>query len=798
MKKLLSLLLALSLVLSLAPMALADDEDVNETDYFDDLWHDPDVDLQNYTPPVVDEEANAAALAAFYALVEDESAAMSDVEAAFESVIKMYEDAATNYQYYYYLYSADINDEEAYGLYAAYGTLLNEYWDQVLLAAKEVLNSPFAAYLEEQLTQDDIDFLKDYEPKTQEEFDLDDELLGVEGEYYEAMNGDPTVEYEGVTWTSADIAAAYQSGEIDDETYDALVNLYYDAYYSSLAAVYAHLQDVCSRIAEHYGYDSYADYAYEEVFVRDYTQEEMQAYCAAVKEYIAPLVPYLEAFLGMVRFADDDSYYNVYRGDFTTEETLDAIEPYIGKISSEMLEAWQYMREHNLIDNAYSETKSGASFTSSLTSSRAPYMIISPVMYINDFTTVIHEFGHYNDNYWHEHDWNSAESNTDVAEVHSQANELLFTQFYDDFFGDYEYGVEIATNSLMENTIVWGLIMGAMVGELELYIHSDAKPTLDEITAKFADLAVEYQVDEILDGDTEWWMQIPHIVSQPLYYISYSVSAVGAFEFWLDAQENGYDKAYGDYLKFVSLDPILTFKEQFEEMNMSSPFDPDFLKELGEELNEKLGLEVKGEEYLLIQKRKEIYTDVTYNHPERGIDYDEIWTAIDAGLMVGFEDGTFRPAQTITRAETVYLLWEMAEKAQSETASTFTDVQDTWYTDAVAWAQENGVAAGVENSDGTFSFLGTNELTRVEAAVFVYRFATLLGLDTAVEGELTAADAASVSSWGADAVNWCVENGILSLDEDGNFAPAATVTRSKMAVIVSALSQLLPETDAAE
>ena len=798
MKKLLSLLLVLSLVLSLAPMALADGEDVNETDYFEDLWHDPNVDLQNYTPPVVDEDANAAALAAFYALFEDEGAVITDVRNGFDSIVKMYEDAATNYQYYYYLYSADISDEEAYGLYAAYGTLLNEYWDQVLLAAKEVLNSPFASYLEQQLTQEDIDFLKDYEPKTQEEFDLDDELLGVEGEYYDALYGDPTVEYEGVTWTSDDIVAAYQSGEIDDETYMALATLYEDAYYSALAAVYAHLQDVCSRIAEHYGYDSYADYAYEQVFVRDYTQEEMQEYCAAVKEYIAPLVPYLEAFLGMVRYADADSFNNVYRGDFTTEETLDAIEPYIGKISSEMLEAWQYMREHNLIDNAYSETKSGASFTYSLISSRAPYMIISPVMYIDDFTTVIHEFGHYNDNYWHEHDWNSAESNTDVSEVHSQANELLFSQFYDDFFGDYEYGVEIATNSLMENTVVWGIIMGAMVGELELYIHSDARPTLDEITAKFADLAVEYHVDEILDGDEEWWMQIPHIVSQPLYYISYSVSAVGAFEFWLDAQENGYDKAYGDYLKFVSLDPILSFKEQFEEMNMRSPFDPDFLKELGEELNEKLGLEVKGEEYLLIQDRYAQYPDVVYNLPERGIDYDEIWAAIDAGLMVGYDDGTFRPAQTITRAETVYLLWELEDNIQSATASTLADVGGRWYEDAAAWAESVGLVTGIRNDDGTLSFRGANELTRVQVAALLYKYAGLIGLDTSVEGELTATDASSVKSWGVDATNWCLENGILSADENGAVNPDAPVTRSKMAVALTAFSALLPETDAAE
>lgn len=805
MKKLISMLLVLCMVLTLSPAVFAaegtagGDADVNETDYFEDQWHDPDVDLKTVQPFEIDTEAIDAEIEAFYALFESEETEEADVEAAFEKFIDYYEEAVTNYQLYYYRYSANTADSASYTLAMENYELGNIYWDELLQAARKVLNSDYAAFLEKQLTDEDIEFLKSYEDMTEEELALSNELAALEEDYYNAYYyGDPEFEYEGNTWTYDGIVSAYEAGEIDDETYAALYALYVDAFWADVGAVYADLQDVCQRTAEYYGYDNYADYAYENIYTRDYTPEEIQAYCDAVKKYIAPLGAKLEALAGMVGYADEDSFYNVYLGDFTTDETLDAIEPYIGKISSEMLEAWQYMREHNLIDIAASDTKAtGNAFTYSLLHYRAPYMIAGPQIWIGDFSTIIHEFGHYNDNYWHEHDWNSAESNTDVAEVHSQANELLFSQYYEDFFGDTEYGTDIAMNNLMDSITVWGLLCGSLVGELELYIHSDAKPTFDEINAKFDELVKEYGLTETFGEDSKWWVEIQHLVSQPFYYISYSVSAAGAFAFWLDAQTSGYDKAYSDYLKFVALDPALGFSEMFEEMKMESPLSPEYIEDLAAKLDEALKINERGEFAQLVLERAQELTDVTYNRPERGIDYDAIWTMVDEGYMQGVGGNLFKPNDDATRATTVTVLWNIVGNEEVSSDTSLTDVAGKWYEAPVTWAVSNKIITGVPTEKG-MAFNGDESVTRESIAAIFYRYAAANGLDTSVSAQLNVADASSIQSWAVYPVTWAVEKGLLTVGTDNTVDPAGDVSRSDLAAMAVAYLEFASGGNAAE
>ena len=272
------------------------------------------------------------------------------------------------------------------------------------------------------------------------------------------------------------------------------------------------------------------------------------------------------------------------------------------------------------------------------------------------------------------------------------------------------------------------------------------------------------------------------------------VKAVNALSEWLEVEvyQNGhiYKQVYN---RGVAQRPLAIIGDT-DRTGTKVTFYPD--SEIFETIVFKYEtLKIRLKELAFLNKGLTITLEDKREGKER---HDEIWAAIDAGLMVGYDDGTFRPAQTITRAETVYLLWELEDNIQSATASTLADVGGRWYEDAAAWAESVGLVTGIRNDDGTLSFRGANELTRVQVAALLYKYAGLIGLDTSVEGELTATDASSVKSWGVDATNWCLENGILSADENGAVNPDAPVTRSKMAVALTAFSALLPETDAAE
>jgi hypothetical protein len=76
------------------------------------------------------------------------------------------------------------------------------------------------------------------------------------------------------------------------------------------------------------------------------------------------------------------------------------------------------------------------------------------------------------------------------------------------------------------------------------------------------------------------------------------------------------------------------------------------------------------------------------------------WAAA-AGIVTGYDDGTFRPTVAVNRGQAVMMLWKIAGEPQASEPSGFTDVPPTaWNADAVSWADEQGIVTGFD--DGTF------------------------------------------------------------------------------------------------
>ena len=82
---------------------------------------------------------------------------------------------------------------------------------------------------------------------------------------------------------------------------------------------------------------------------------------------------------------------------------------------------------------------------------------------------------------------------------------------------------------------------------------------------------------------------------------------------------------------------------------------------------------------------------------------DAVAWAAEKEITTGYEDGTFRPARTVTRAEAVTFLWRMAGEPAPTRTETFTDVErdpnNGWYRTAVQWAVENGITDGMGNGE---------------------------------------------------------------------------------------------------
>ncbi len=128
--------------------------------------------------------------------------------------------------------------------------------------------------------------------------------------------------------------------------------------------------------------------------------------------------------------------------------------------------------------------------------------------------------------------------------------------------------------------------------------------------------------------------------------------------------------------------------------------------------------------------------------------HDGIHYCLDEGLMDGVDAGMFAPNATTSRAMIVTILWRLQGSPEVEAEETFTDVAPgDWYADAIAWAAAEGVAEGYE--DG--SFRPNDAITREQLAAMLWRYAaspeTGGDLSAFADGDDTSDWAQQAMSW---------------------------------------------------
>ncbi|MCD7854190.1 MAG: S-layer homology domain-containing protein [Clostridiales bacterium] len=157
--------------------------------------------------------------------------------------------------------------------------------------------------------------------------------------------------------------------------------------------------------------------------------------------------------------------------------------------------------------------------------------------------------------------------------------------------------------------------------------------------------------------------------------------------------------------------------------------------------------------------------------------YTYISQAYSLGLISGFSDTAFQPEGTVTAAQLLSILYR-ADGNSSESSS-----EGNWYDAAVDWAKENSIIL----DDNGWSFIATENLTREQVMVIIYRYMLYKGIDVSAEGDLSAfTDNSDISSYAEDAVLALVSQGIISGDDAGTLRPQGTLTRAEVCVILIA------------
>lgn len=159
------------------------------------------------------------------------------------------------------------------------------------------------------------------------------------------------------------------------------------------------------------------------------------------------------------------------------------------------------------------------------------------------------------------------------------------------------------------------------------------------------------------------------------------------------------------------------------------------------------------------------------------------------GVISGYEDGTLRPNNEITRDEFVKLLVIALDIDMSDlTGVTYSDVE------AGSWQEPYIIAAtkaNLVNGTGTLTFGSGSTISRQDMATMIYRAVLALKLKLSSNSTVKFRDEEMISGYALDAVNTLAASGVVSGMGDGIFAPGARATRAQAICMIFNLRSLM-------
>ena len=162
--------------------------------------------------------------------------------------------------------------------------------------------------------------------------------------------------------------------------------------------------------------------------------------------------------------------------------------------------------------------------------------------------------------------------------------------------------------------------------------------------------------------------------------------------------------------------------------------------------------------------------------------YEAVSWAVAENITQGMSSSNFGAMNTVTRAMMVTFIWRMAGTPAPTTVRGFADVPDgMWYSDAVNWAAEQGIANGISAT----AFDPDGEMTREQAVTFLYREEqrTGGGFTGVWAYPMDYSDVGQISDWAFEPFCWMNMKGVIQ-GYNGNLMPKGLCTRAEVVTML--------------
>lgn len=431
-------------------------------------------------------------------------------------------------------YYSDLEDDEAYDMYVSAEEAYMAVREERLRVLKKLYESDlrakdkvFADWTEEQIKTLEVSN-EEVAALEMEQNDLVREYLALE---------DP----ESEAWS------------------DALEEIYFDYVKSG------------QQLAAIYGYENYYEYAASEIYMRQYSKEQREAFRKSVKEYILPLDLEVDALYREKRDqlteAQQEQLSSLRKDSYLqSEEYLDG---YIDSYPEEMKTVMNYLFDRDALACSDSENAYTIAYSSYSGHCDQPYIFMGGEY--QDLLTLVHELGHYV-SFYH---FSDAELPYDTCEVQSQGNEWLMMYYLDGKIDPEVY------EALLLWRLRYGLdtiIQSTLMDEYEETVYCmDQIASPDEFRTIFEEVASDYPGIEDIDSLDYWYISAQYItIESPVYYLSYATSELAAMTFYTIAEEDGYAAAQDIYMDICLETPAdLAFLDTLTDVGLPNPFEAE-------------------------------------------------------------------------------------------------------------------------------------------------------------------------------------------------------------------------------
>ena len=392
-------------------------------------------------------------------------------------------------------------------------------------------------------------------------------------EYARQISAGSTDEMTALNAENNDLLVAFRALSDEDEDF-----------YTESARLFLQTAKNNNRIANLLGYENYMEYAYCEIYARDFAPADTDVFRTYFRDGLMPILSALaeraengELACQELSYTRYMQFYRFLFGDIQTSfsPVVDRYAEAIGKQVPEYLAAyrgfWDAKNYYFISDkkNAYE-----GAFTVYLYDYEIPVIYFGPGYHsAGDF---LHEFGHY---YAAVRGVDGADGvSYDLAETQSQGNEFLFAYWFENNEIFYrEVAKAIAEYKVLD--ILSAALTSSLVNDFERYVytHTDelTAEDLDGILISLCDGYGGYDAVKAALGyaPETYWHYV--VMESPGYYVSYATSAIPTLALYAKAKTEGFEAAVAAYETLATADIYLGFLNTLKLAGIGSPFDAE-------------------------------------------------------------------------------------------------------------------------------------------------------------------------------------------------------------------------------